>query len=180
MAVQLDVPVHGFGPLTISTAGGTSAPFTPNFLNPGLGDLRDLSFASGNLWVARQAGELRKIDPATGQTLVTFNLPPGGASSGIGLQIAPAALTLANIPVPAGSLLVSNWNGNPDQIFAVNPTTGVVIAALQLQQNIDPVSLLYDPAGGGHLYLLDSSPSAILEIDRNTGGTLATIDIRAR
>ena len=77
--VDLNLPVHGFGQFTMTTAGGSSAPVSTNSLYPGLGDLRDIAFDGTDLWLARQSGELRRIDLATGATLATFSLPPGGA-----------------------------------------------------------------------------------------------------
>ena len=109
------------------------------------------------------------------ESLATFSLP-GGSSNGVGLQVAPADITLAGVSVPAGSLLISNSNGNPDQITAVNPTTGLTIATLTLQQNLDPVAIVYDDSNN-KLFILDGDPDQIIELDANTGATVNTISL---
>ena len=48
-------PVHGFGTLTMTTAGGTSAPFTLNEMETGDGYLRDVAMDPSNpgqAWIA--------------------------------------------------------------------------------------------------------------------------------
>ncbi|MGB0600309.1 MAG: Ig-like domain-containing protein [Rubripirellula sp.] len=173
---NLTLPMHGFGQFTLTTDGGISEPISPNFFHPALGELRDIAFDGNHVWVADTAGKIHQVDRSSGQTLSTVDLP-GGTASGIGLHITPEAMTLAGITVPAGSLLVSNSRPSPDQVFAINPITGEIISTLALEQNLDVVSLTYDPSGGGHLYLLDANPSQVVEIDLGTGSVINTIDI---
>ena len=178
-SVSLSLPTHGLGNFTVTTAGGTSAPFAANFLNPGLGDLRDLAFDGTNFWAAAYNGQLAKISRTTGQTLASFPLPLNQASSGLGLQVVPAGLTLGGVAIPAGSLLVSDWNGAPDRIDALNPTTGAILSTVVLQEDLDPVAVLFDPAAGGHLYVLDSSPTRLVEINPASGAVVRSIDLSA-
>ena len=58
--VNLPLPAHGAGNFTVTTSGGTSAPFAANFIHPAAGDLRDVSFGNGQLWVATLSGQLRQ------------------------------------------------------------------------------------------------------------------------
>jgi DNA-binding beta-propeller fold protein YncE len=142
-----------------------------SFIHPAAGDLRDVGFAAGNLWVATASGQLRRVSQTTGETLANWPIPGGGAS-GTGLQVLPSGMTLAGVAIPAGHLLVSSWNFNPDRIMAINPADGTVTATLNLTQNIDPVAVQYDPSGGGHLYVLDTSPDEVVEIDPATGARI--------
>jgi hypothetical protein len=77
---------HGTGGLTVSTAGGTSAPLALNALRPGsdsatTGALADVAVdpASGALWTLDQAnpGNLLRLDPATQATCCASILPQG-------------------------------------------------------------------------------------------------------
>jgi large repetitive protein len=90
-----------------------------------------------------------------------------------GLQVLSSAMTLNGTAVPAGSLLVFNGYANPDQVTAVNPTTGAVIASLQLANNYDLTAGTYDPASG-HLFVIDrrASTTRVEEIDPNTAAEI--------
>ena len=177
------LPVHGFGELTVTTAAGTSNAITPNFLSAGLGDLRDIAFDGTHLWLApRQSGQqLHQVSLTTGETLNSLDLPLalGTTTNGLGLQVLPSSLMLADINaggslvnVPAGSLLLSNFSFFPDRIFAIDPNNGDILATLELAVNIDPVAVVYDPGDGGHLYVLDGSPNEVVEIDPTNGARI--------
>ena len=122
--------------------------------------------AGGRLFVATTTQILR-IDPATGQTLAAFSLP-GGNSGNVGLQVLPAAMTLAGVSVPAGSLLVTNGSASFDKIYAISSTTGAILATLDLGQNLDPVAGIYDPASGS-LFLARRLTDQILKVNPATG-----------
>ena len=102
-------------------------------------------------------GKIHRIDPATGAELGSFPIPVQN-SNNLGLQIVPAGLTLhntasnTNVAVPAGSLLVTNGAPFPDQVLAVNPTTGNPLASLTVT-NEDAVAGAFH-VGTGHLFLL--------------------------
>jgi hypothetical protein len=179
-AVNFPIPVHGFGPVTVTTAGGTSAPLAYEVLQPGLGYLRDVAFdtTNGRLWLADNANpaHLKRIDPATGQVLQTITLTSadfGSTSFFGGLQALSTAMTLNGVAVPAGSLLLFSGQTNPDRVTAVDPTTGAVIATRTLDQNYDLTAGVYDPASG-HLFVLDRrTTNRIVEIDPATGAKIS-------
>ncbi|MCC6717884.1 MAG: pre-peptidase C-terminal domain-containing protein, partial [Acetobacteraceae bacterium] len=184
--VRIDDPMHGFGPITVTTAGGTSAAFVLNELNPALGYLRDVAFdtKAGALWLADNGnpGTVHKIDTTTGQELLSFqmntkdfgvqHLQPGG------MQVAPAAFTLGGTAVVSGSLLLFNGGPNPDRVIAVDPATGTALASLALPANFNLSSGVFDPASG-HLFVVDrrSSPDRIAEINPDTGALIGGFDL---
>ena len=169
-------PTSGAGPLTVTTAGGTSAPFAWNTISPNLGDLSDLASdpASGALYVSTyNANQIQRINPATGAAIGTAIALPGGNSYSLtGLQVLPKAMTLKATSVPAGSLLVTDGYANPDRVDAINPATGAVIATLILHDNLDANSGVYD-AATGDLYLLRGSANQVAVVDPKTGLTLS-------
>ncbi len=178
--VDLAEPVHGFGDVTVQTAGGTSAPLALNVANPGTGAPGDIAVdATGKIWISDQAnpGHLLQIDPATGQTLNTITMTNAFgtpyAFNYAGLQVLGSAMTLNGTSVPAGSLLLFNGYPNPDQITAINPATGVVVASLTLGANYDLKAGVYDTTTG-HLFITDSrsNPARIVEIDPATGAVV--------
>ena len=125
--------------------------------------------------VRRHQLQILRIDPATGQTLASFGLP-GGNSGNTGLQVLPTAMTLNGVNIPAGSLLVTNGNASFDNIYALNPTNGVILATRDLGQDIDPVAGLYDPVSGS-LFILDGSPDQVLKINPATGAIQSSFPI---
>ena len=48
---------------------------------------------------------------------------------------------------------------------------------MTLAENLDPVSGAYDAADGGHLYVLDNDPDAVVEINPADGSTMGSIDV---
>ncbi|WP_419580402.1 Ig-like domain-containing protein [Stieleria magnilauensis] len=166
--VFLNLPPHGFGELIVTTAGGSSVPIAMGFAFPAVGTIYDVALdsVSGDLFVATSSQILR-VDAVSGQTLAAFNLP-GGNSTNTGLQVLPTAMTLGGVGVSAGSLLVTNGSVSFDKLYAVDPTTGVILATLDLGQNIDPVAGVYDPTSGS-LFLLDRNANLLWQIDPSTG-----------
>ena len=187
-AVRLDgEPVHGFGPLTITTAGGTSAPFALNELTQGFGNLRDVAFdpTTKSAWVVNYPGAsptaLRRLDLATGVELqsIPFTVKDFGSTQLTvgGLQITDEAFTLNGANIPVGSLLVFNGDPNTDRVIALNPADGSVLGSLALKGNYDTTAGLYD-ASSNHLFVLDRSqnPRKILEIDPADGTVLSSFN----
>ena len=75
--LRLYEPQHGLGPLTVTTAGGTSAPFDLNELTVSAGlNNRDIAIdtVSGSIWVADDLNpaKLHRLNLATG----TICMPP--------------------------------------------------------------------------------------------------------
>nr|WP_161501232.1 Ig-like domain-containing protein [Rhodopirellula sp. SM50] len=166
--VFLNLPPHGFGELVVTTAGGSSVPIAMGFAFPAVGTIYDVALdtVSGDLFVATSS-QIFRLDAASGQTLAAFQLP-GGNSANIGLQVLPTAMTLGGVGVPAGSLLVTNGGASFDKLYAVDPTTGVILATLDLGQDIDPVAGVYAPTSGS-LFVLDGNPDQLLQLDPSTG-----------
>ena len=175
------LPTHGFGPVSVTTAGGTSAALALPVVQvavegTSLGDVA-IDSASGAMWVSdyTSPGHLLRIDPASGAVLQTITLSNDFGTPYLynlaGLQVVPAAFTLGATAVPAGSLLVFNGYANPDRVIAVNTSTGAVIASLVLAANHDLTAGLYDPTSG-HLFIATNAGSSLREIDATTGAQI--------
>jgi len=173
------LPTHGLGNVSVSTAGGSSAPLTLNSVRVNVtgtspGDVA--VDAAGKLWVGdyTNPGHLLKVDPSTGQVLQSitlssdFGLPY--SYNYLGLQVLGAAMTLGASSVPAGSLLVFNGYPNPDQVIAVTPATGAVIASLALDANYDLSGAVFD-AASNRIFLAESNGAGnrIIAINPSTG-----------
>jgi hypothetical protein len=181
------LPVHGIGIVTVTTAGGTSAALALNTVRVSVAgtSLGDVAVdASGNLWVSDYSnpGHLLKIDPATGATLQTITLTAAFNTPALfnlaGLQILRAPMTLGATAVPAGSLLVFNGASNPDNILAVSPTTGAVIATLFLTANYDLTGATFDAASGRIFLTENNGPgNRIIAIDPSTGAQTAVTTV---
>lgn len=175
------LPTHGIGPVTVTTTGGTSAPFSLRSIRvsvPGT-SLGDLAVdAAGRVWVSDQGnpGHLQAIDPGTGQVVQTLTLGAGVYGTAFlanlaGLQLLRSAVVLAGVPVPAGSLLVFNGNPATDRVVAIDPSTGAVFGSLNLPQSYGLTAGVLDPATG--LLLVTSSRlfsgSAVVALSTATG-----------
>ena len=181
------INAHGFGSVTVTTEGGTSAPAEVNFVrvdlgtNKALGDVA-VDRTTGALWALdyNRPYELHRIDPGNGrivQTIVAPVLTAGEdyAYNHAGLQVVDSAFKLGTTDVPAGSLLLFNGYGAPDGgVAAIDAATGAVIATLRLQENVDLTAGVHDQATG-HLWVTSHSSNALKEIDPTSGATLATV-----
>lgn len=179
---------RGFGQANITTAGGTSNSVALNTLRPAtdtarVGPLRDLSIdtASGHLWMSDTAspGHLLRVDPSDGRVLQTLTLPSeaGSPSGDTAVQVLTQAISLAETPVPAGSLLVFNGASSPDRVLALEPGTGRVIASLSLA-NYNLTAAAFD-ATSGHLWVADTrgAGTRLVQLDPNTASELAAITL---
>ena len=134
-------PVHGFGTVTTTTAGGTSAPMTLNEMQPADGYLRDLAMDPSNpgqMWIADNANpaKLHLVSTVTGADIRDITLTSGvlgqpdfGSTAFFGgMQIVPptpagqTSLSLNGVTVPAGSILLFDGQTNPDRVIAVDPS----------------------------------------------------------
>ena len=169
------LPQHGLGGFTVTSAGGTSAPFGDNTVFPKLpNNLTDIGIdTSGKLWVATDT-QIVQVDPATGVASKTYSWPGGNANGYGGIQVLPTAMTLNGVPIAAGSLLLTNGQISPDTIYAMNPATGVILASLPLAKQtlpateINPTAGLYDQATN-LIYVLGYSDNKIDAINPATG-----------
>src|SRR5262249_2241358 len=126
--VSITEPVHGLGNVTVTTAGGTSAPLTLNELDPGVGYIRDIGIVTANnqLWVADNGSpaKLNLVSITTGQTIRSIPATAvSSATNAIGntsffgaIQVLPSAMTLNGVSVAAGSLLAFYGPSNPDYV----------------------------------------------------------------
>ena len=186
-------PVHGFGTVTVTTAGGTSAPIALNEMETGDGYLRDVAMDPSNpgqVWIADNGSpaKLHLVNTATGVDIRSITLTSGGGSTTDfgstnffgGMQIVPVtpsgqtSLTLNGVAVPAGSILLFDGETNPDRVIAVDPSTGLIISTLILTKNYDMTAGLYDPFSG-NLYVTDrtTNPTSIIAINPANGAEIA-------
>ncbi|MBX3670121.1 MAG: choice-of-anchor D domain-containing protein [Rhodocyclaceae bacterium] len=179
--VNITEPVHGLGSVTVTTDGGTSAPFALNEFDPNLGTLRDVAIdtASGAIWVGdtTNPAKLNRIDIATGAVLQSIPFTSGGFGSTSflgGLQVVPAAFSLNGSNVPVGSLLVFNGSASPDRVIALDPASGNVIASLTLGVNYDTSAGVYDPFSGNLFLLARNGTQRILEINPANGAEISS------
>ena len=181
------LPRHGLGTVRISTSGGTSTALDLNLLHvaavaTALSDVA-VDGATGALWTSDyvQPGHLLRIDRGSGEVLqsIDFTAAYGGSYSGnTGLQVLSQAMTLGATNVPAGSLLVFNGAPTPERVIAVDPTSGSVLATLNLAENHDLTAGIFDPTTG-HLLLLQGNRNALVELDPLTGATLGSRSLGA-
>ncbi len=186
-------PVHGFGTVTATTAGGTSAPLALNELEPADGYLRDVAMdrgTPGQMWIVDNANpaRLHLVNTATGVDIRSITLTSGGGPATDfgstsyfgGMQIVPAtpggqtSLTLNGVAIPAGSILLFDGQTNPDRIIAVDPVFGTILTTLIMGKNYDMTGGVYDPFSGD-IYITDRSvnPSQIVAINPATGAEIA-------
>jgi DNA-binding beta-propeller fold protein YncE len=115
-----------------------------------------------------------QLDPLTGRVLKSFQLQSDAYGSTYfyytGLQVASAAFTLNGTNVPKGSLLVFNGYAYPnDEVLAINPANGSLIARLQLGSNYDLSAGVFD-AASGHLFVVArNSGTKVVEINPADG-----------
>ena len=191
--VDMTDPVHGFGSVTTTTAGGTSAPMTLNEMEPADGYLRDVAMDPSNpgqAWIADNGNpaKLHLVNIATGVDIRSITLTAGGGATTDfggtsfvgGMQIVPVtpsgqtSLTLNGVAIPAGSILLFDGTTNPDRVIAVDPATGLILSTLILTKNYDMTAGLYDPFSG-NLYITDrtTNPTSIVAINPATGAEIA-------
>ncbi|MEJ0019610.1 MAG: Ig-like domain-containing protein [Acetobacteraceae bacterium] len=178
--VILPEPLHGFGTATVTTAGGTSAPLLLNEVQARDGALRDIAAdpATGRLWLADDANPalLHLIDTATGSEIGSLTL--ASAFQG-GLQVAPAAFSLAGTAVPAGSLLLFGPLGAGDSVTAIDAASGAVIATLALTPSYVTTAGVFVPSvSGGEVFILDRTQATtqIVGLNPETGAERVRFD----
>jgi hypothetical protein len=105
---------------------------------------------------------------------------PGEGANDADMDVAPEALSLANVAVPQGSLLIFNGETAETEIYAINPDTNVTIAQLNTQFGISHVvGGAYNPRTKTFFLLQDNVPgpgvgNQVAEIDPNTGQVLSS------
>jgi hypothetical protein len=110
---------------------------------------------------------------------------PGEVANDVDVELASKAFTLGSTPIPKGALLFINGETGPAEVYAVDKTTGAVLATLNTAFGISHV------VGGAYhrdrntLFLVqDLQPAAadenrIAEIDPTTGAILNNFQFTA-
>src|SRR5712671_2377755 len=189
--ILMNIPGGGTSPVTVTTAGGTSAAVSIANDDPvsisGMVSMAIFPASSG-----ADAGRLAVMDNATGTpirildpltlALVRSLVTPGAAGNQLGITFLTSAVTVqdavrGNVLVPSGSLVVVNGSDSPDRIYYLNPAgAGTVLADVALG-GLSPVdedgamSVAYH-AGRGTLFVLRGSSSLITEINPATGAAI--------
>jgi len=177
-----DLNHNGFGSISVTTAGGTSASLALNLLKvtvdgTSLGDVA--VNAAGELWISdyTNPGHLLRIDPANGETLQTITLTDAFGTPYLynyaGLEVLTSDISLGGTNVPSGSLLVFNGYPNTDRVFAVDPADGTILASLTLSANHDLTGAVYDP-GTGNIFLTANNGNQIVEVSAADGTVVAS------
>ena len=173
-------------PIVVSVLGAQSAAaltLLSSFDPVNAGALCGIAY-SGSVWVHQCSGpDLQSYSPEGAfQTSVPR---PGESANDVDLGVAPAGFTLGTTAIPAGTLLVINGETDTADIYAVDATTGSVLATLATAFGASHV------VGGGYhpgratLFLVqDRLPATaddnlIAEISPLTGAVLNTIDTTA-
>jgi hypothetical protein len=155
-------------------------------METGDGYLRDIAMDPSNpgqVWVADNGNpaKLHLINTATGADIRDISLATGFGSTAFygGMQIVPVTpagqtpLTLNGTAIPAGSLLLFDGQNNPENIYAINPANGAILATLTLSANYSLSSGIYDPFSGD-IYVINRSvgPNEIVAINPATGAAI--------
>ena len=174
--------------VSVSTAGGTSAPVTVARDDPAtVNGMVDLAIFppgagadAGRLLVADGTNLLKVLDPSTLATLRTIAMP-GTVGGHAGLAFIGAALTVNGIAVPAGSLAVINGGDTPDRLYYVNPASGAQITSVTLggpglSDEAGGFALAYH-AGRGTLLTMRHGTDLVTEVNAQSGAALRSFHI---
>jgi hypothetical protein len=153
--------------------------------NPGIGQLVGLAFdhANGTVWVyGGSDADLRQYTLAG--AFVSSVPRPGESADDFDLEIAPEAPVLNGTPVPAGTLLVINGESGVAEIYAVDKTTGAVLASLATAFGVSHVvGGAWHPGRDTFFLVQDNVPSSaankslVAEVDPLTGAVLGTFKV---
>jgi hypothetical protein len=176
--------------VTVTTAGGTSAPVAVALDDPsGVAGLYDLALfpatagadAGRFVTVDTNTWALRVLDPSTLNTGRTITRP-GPETGQLGLAFLGAPVTVGGVLVPAGSLAVVNGGDAPDRLYYLDPTgTGTVLASVALggQPLVDEAggfAMAYH-AGRNTFFVLRYGTDLLTEIDPATGAALRSMHL---
>lgn len=165
-STRFTAPIHGFGELSVNTAGGTSNTRPINFVFPSLGPLDAVArdSVSDDLFVIADSRIVR-VDPSDGASeyVGELSVVPGD------LHSISQPLMLNGVSLPAGSLLVFTGDG---LIHAINPADGAVLTTLDPEVEFDATGGVYHP-GTDTLFVLNRGQSEIIELDPGTGSEVS-------
>ncbi len=127
---------------------------------------------TGNVWVYQCfAADLQRY--SSDGTFLSSVPRPGDPANDVDIDIAPEALTLGGTPIPAGTLLFIDGEFGVAEIYAVDKTTGTVLASLTTGFGANLV------VGGVYhssrnTFFLVSASDTVAEVDPITGAVLST------
>jgi hypothetical protein len=138
-------PAAGTGPVSVTTAGGTSAAVAIAVDDPplvaGIFDLAIFPASAGadagRYVVVDLNGSLQVLDATTLASVRTITRP-GTSTSLMGVTFLGQTIVVqdavrGNVTVPAGSLVVVNGSDLPDRLYYLNPAgTGTILADVPL------------------------------------------------
>ncbi len=145
--------------------------------SPGLGTLIGAGFDApqDRVWLYSDSDSVIRSFSRSGVPISTVPRP-GSPSNDGDIEFAPEALTLAGTAIPAGTLFFIDGESGTAEIYAVDKTTGAVLATLPTAFGASHV------VGGAYhserntFFLitdqLDATPNRIAEIDPLTGAIL--------
>ena len=144
----------------------------------------DYSGATASVWVyGCSAANIQSYSTAgIFQSSITR---PGESANDVDLDTAPIGFTLGSAVIPTGTLLFINGETGTADIYAVDPTSGAVIASLATAFGVSHVvGGAYHPSRETFFLLQDEVPATvddnlIAEINPVTGAVLNTIDTTA-
>jgi outer membrane protein assembly factor BamB len=108
---------------------------------------------------------------------------PGENANDVDLEVAAESLVVAGVVVPAGTLLFVNGETGPAEIYALDATTGTVLATLSTAFGVGHVvGGGYHPGRRTFFLVQDNQPPApqanlVAEIDLSSGQVLNTFSL---
>jgi hypothetical protein len=145
--------------------------------NPGLGELVSAAFdqTTDRVWVYNSFGAVLSSYSRSG-TFVSSVAQPGEGADDFDLSFAPEPLVLNGTPLPAGTLLSFNGESGAVDIYAVDKTSGAVLATLTTAfGSSHVVGGAYHPGRDSFFVVQDRNTSSLIaEIDPSTGAVLNT------
>jgi hypothetical protein len=133
--------------------------------------------ASNTVWSYGSFGSELRHYGSTG-TFLGAHPRPGASANDADVEAADAALSLGGTPVPAGAVLYIDGESGAAEIYAVNQTTGAVIASLNTSFGVSHVvGGGYHPGRGTFFLVQDRVPgnpdaNLIAEINVSTGAAV--------
>ena len=182
-------PVGASGPVSVTTAGGTSSSVAIGVDDPasiaGIYDLAVFPVTAGadagRYVIADASGNLQVIEAGT-MAFVRNLTRPGTAGALIGVTFLGAPVVVqdavrGNVSVAAGSLVVVNGNDLPDRLYYLDPSgSGTILADVALG-GLTPVdengatSVTYH-SGRGTLFVQRTNTDLVTEINPATGAAI--------
>jgi len=180
---------HTLLPLTAALVFATPVPAQVTALSQfsPTGTIIGIAFdpLTDSVWIVRSFGaDLRRYSRAG---VFLSSVPrPGESANDADLEVAPVGLTLGSTTIPAGTLLFINGESNAAEIYAVDPTSGALLATLPTAFGLSHVvGGAYHPGRGTFFLVQDRVPagtiddSVVAEVSAANGSVLNTFQITA-